>query len=266
MGGFEYDWRGGLAPDGTLDGFQTFADPIHALCRSETDVAGDISRVFSKALRDPKFVVRIIDRSGRAVVRMDGAVRTPTRFRLLRPVRLRELIVRAGGFSDDLSGEIAIFRPANLSCGQKDNAIQTIDITVSDLLAGKGEADPLILSGDLITVARAVPIYVIGAVNNPKAISSRSGMTLTRAIATAGGLAKNAVGQKVTVFRRENGDSKVIEADLEKIRTGDSDDVELKAFDIIEVAARGSATRKYPPEIILSERRSGQELPLKIID
>jgi protein involved in polysaccharide export with SLBB domain len=272
LGGFEYDWRGRLTPEGDLDGLQALADPIHALCRSESEVAADIVRAYSKTLRDPQVVVKIVDRSGRAVAMLDGAVRSPTRFRLLRPVRLRELIVAAGGLTDEASGQITIFRPADLSCVSpttpRDNAVQTINITISDLLAGKESADARILSGDLITVDKAVPIYVIGAVNNPRPIYSRAGMTLTRAIATAGGLAKGAVEQKVTVFRHENGDSKVVEADLEKIRTGASKDVELKAFDIIEVAFRGGATRKYPPAIITGDKRSqsGQELPLRIID
>lgn len=272
VGGFENDWRGPLGREGTLDGLLSPGDPIRALCRSENDVAADIVKVYSKTLRDPHVVVKIIDRSGRAVARLDGAVRAPTRFRLLRPARLAELIVAAGGLTDDASGEINIFRPANLSCAAADsppdNLMQAVNITISDLLAGKEAANPLILSGDLITVSKAVPIYVIGAVNNPRPIYAREGMTLTRAIATAGGLAKGAVAQKVTVFRRENGDSKVVEADLEKISSGDSKDVELKAFDIIEVAFRGGTTRKYPPAIILDDKgdRSGKELPLRIIE
>ena len=44
-----------------------------------------------------------------------------------------------------------------------------------------------------------------------------NGMTVTRAIATAGGLAKNAVEQKVTIFRKENDATRTIEADLEKM-------------------------------------------------
>jgi protein involved in polysaccharide export with SLBB domain len=272
VGGFEHDWRGRLTPDGMLEGFYAFDDEISALCRSEADLAAHIAKVYSKTLRDPKVEVKIIDRSGRALVRLDGAVRTPTRFRLQRPVRLRELIVTAGGLTDEASGEITIFRPANLSCTSvnvpRDNALQMINITVSDLLSGKETADPMVLSGDLITVTKAVPIYVIGAVNNPRPIYARPGMTLTRAIATAGGLATGAVGQKITIFRRENGDSKVIAADLEKVKTGAGEDVELKAFDIIDVAYKGGATRKYPPAILAGNRRDqdGRELPLRIIE
>lgn len=272
IGGFEHDWRGRLTPDGRLEGFLTMNNDISVLCRSEADVAADIAKIYSRTLRDPKVEVKIIDRSGRALVRMDGAVRTPTRFRLQRTVRLRELIVTAGGLTDEASGEITIFRPANLSCAsvnvERDNALQMINITISDLLAGKETADPVILSGDLITVTKAVPIYVIGAVSNPRPIYARPGMTLTRAIATAGGLAKGAVAQKISIFRRENADSKVITADLEKIRTGANEDVELQAFDIIDVAYKGVATRKYPPAILAGSGRdqSGRELPLRIIE
>ena len=272
LGGFEYDWRGALTTEGSLDGLRTFDEPVYGLCRSEKDVAADIVKAYSKTLRDPQVIVKIVDRSGRAVVRMDGAIKTPTRFRLQREVHLKELIVAAGGLTDEASGEISIFRPANLSCpesnARQDNAIHTINITISDLLAGKEAADPLILSGDLITVGKAVPIYVIGAVNNPRPIFARAGMTLMRAIATAGGLAKGAMEQKVTIFRREGGDSSSIHADLSKIKIGESGDMELRAFDIIEVAFKGGATRKYPPAIVLADKRgqNGAELPLKIID
>ncbi len=272
VGGFEYDWRGRLTPEGLLEGFNTLSDQIPALCRSESDLGADIAKTYSKILREPKVVVRIVDRAGRAVVRMDGAVKTPVRFRLMRPARLRELIIAAGGITDEASGDVTIFRPANANCsaasGPKDNAVRAINITFSDLLAGKDDADPLILSGDLITVNKAVPIYVIGAVNNPRSIFSRAGMTLTHAIATVGGLSKGAIEQKVTVFRRENGESRVIAADLEKIRTGTEKDVELKPFDIIEVAFRGGATRKYPPAILVGDTngQDGKDLPLRIID
>src|ERR1035437_10267951 len=172
LGGFEYDWRGAITPDGYINAL-SFGDPIYALCRSETAVAADITKAFSKSLRDPKIVVKIIDRSNRAVVRMNGAVRTPTRFRILRMVRLGELIVVTGGFTDDASGEITLYRPRNLSCvsdvlsnreviekqsdPSRDSGPQTITVKISDLLKGDAKANIPILSGDLIEVVKAVP-------------------------------------------------------------------------------------------------------------
>lgn len=269
VGAFEYDWRGTITPDGNLDGLDSYGDPIRALCRNETQIAADIAKAYSKILRDPKVVVRIIDRSNRAVARLDGAVRTPTRFKLQREVRLRELLVLAGGLTDDTSGEISIFRPRNLNCNvapPQDNGSQTITIKISDLLIGKPEANIAIVSGDIIDVIRASPVYVIGAVNSPRPVITRGEMTVSRAVASAGGLAKDADGGKVTIFRRVGADSKVEETDLVKIKHGELADNVLKPFDIIDVATKGRGKRKSPPVAPTTAKTDRRELPLKVID
>ena len=280
VGGFEYDWRGTLTPDGYLDGLDGFGEPVYALCRGEAEIAADVAKAYGKILRDPKVAVRIIDRSNRAVVRLDGAVKTPARFRLLRMVKLRELLVIVGGLTDDTSGEISIFRPRNLSCQAKvlpndrpssqpqGNGSQTIIIKISDLLSWDGTVNIQILSGDLIDVSRAVPVYVIGAVNSPRPIYSRSQTTILRAIASAGGLTKDADGGKISIFRRNGTETTVFDTDLGKIKRGELIDEVLKPFDIIDVATKGGGKRKYPPVIPISENsdRRKQELPLRVID
>lgn len=283
VGGFEYDWRGGITPEGYLDGLNELGETISALCRSEHDIAADVARVYGKILRDPKVEVRILDRSNRAVVRLDGAVRMSQRFQIKRSVHLRELLVISGGVTDEASGAISIFRPGNLSCAgradaaegglaaepaAKGNGSETLNITISELLSGAKTADPLILSGDIITVQKAVPIYVIGAVNSPRQIYSRSQITLTRAIASAGGLAKDAVGDDITIFRREGGESRVISQNMSKIKSGQLDDEVLKPFDIIDVPHKGAGKRQYPPVLdpgILNDPRAANP-PLRIID
>ncbi len=273
VGGFEFDWRGTLDQDGYLEGMDAYGDRIPGLCRTESAIAADVVKVLSKILRDPKVVVKIVDRSNRAFVRLDGAVRTPTRFSLKRQATLREMIVLAGGLTDDASGEITIFRPKNLACagsltGGGDNGSQTQTIKVSDLLKGDAAADPQVLSGDMITVEKALPVYVIGAVNNPRPVFTREKMTVSRAVDSAGGLAKEADESRVVIFRHDGGDTNSTEVDLGKIRRGETEDAVLKPFDIIDVAARGSVKRKYPPVAALNENkdRSRGELPLRVVD
>lgn len=280
LGGFEFDWRGRLDPEGFLAGFDSYDAPIFGHCRSVDQIAADISKAFSKILRDPQVVVRIIDRSNRPVVMLDGAVRTPTRFRLLRPVSLRELIVMAGGLTEGASGGISIFRPGNASCAAnaadtrpireaalRDNAARTINIKISELLSGSANADMRILSGDLISVIRADPVYVIGAVNNPRPIYSALEMTITRAIAAAGGTAKGADTQKITIYRRDQSGRRVIATNMQEIERGQAPDVLLKPFDILEVGTRGGPGRKYPPVIAADENGSGRiELPLRVVN
>lgn len=273
-GSYEFDWRGKLDPEGFLDGLNTYGDPVYGLCRTETEIAASVAKVLSKLLRDPKVTVRIIDRSGRAVAVIEGAVKSPQRFQLRRDAHLRELIVMSGGISDDAGGEIRLFRPPNLSCTKdgdgpgttKSNAPDITTIKISDLLKGDPDADPVIKSGDQITVLRVVPIYVIGGVNDPKPIVSRPGLTLSRAVAMAGGLSKEADKSQVTIYRREGAASSVTEANLDKIAAGTADDPVLKPLDIVEVGQKGRAKRKYPPVLASNGEQGRRELPLRIVD
>lgn len=271
VGSFEYDWRGSLNPEGFLDRFEKVTEPIYARCLSPADLSAKITREYSRLLRDPIVVVRIIDRNGRATGYIDGAVRYPQRFKVKRDVYLNELIVLAGGIIDTAGGEINIFRPDNVSCEGAGNGYPTGSssriIKISDVLAGSEGSNPKIVSGEVVTVVESLPIYVIGGVNNPRKIASRGEMTLSRAVASAGGIAKNGTLGTVTVFRREAGGSKVIEADLDKIMAGSAADPKLEPFDIVDVPQKGASKRRFPP--VIDERLKplrAQSLPLRVID
>ncbi len=284
VGGFEFDWRGTLTSDGFLDGLDGFSEQIYGLCRSEDQIASDVARVYGKILRDPKVVVKIIDRSNRAVVRLDGAVRAAARFRLRRDIHLGELIVLAGGITDGASGDITIFRPKDLNCvaaaapapdldknggiGPSDNGSHTLNIKINELLSGNELANPQILSGDIVTVLRAYPIYVIGAVKSPRPIYSRDKMTVSRIVAIAGGLAKDADGSRVVIYRRAGTVVRSIGTDLGKIKRGESEDEILQPFDIIEIAFKGRGIRKYPPVVVNNNNREKKspDFPLRIVD
>ncbi len=291
IGSLEYDWRGTLNPEGFLDGTEKIENPIYALCRSEAEIADEIAKAYGKILRDPKVVVKILDRSNRPPAILSGAVKTPQRFQIKRPVHLNELLIVSGGMTDNTSGEIQIYRPPNLNCGRRiaeknaspaadgenreryvaarqDNGSSFINIRLVDLLSGKKEANPQILSGDIVTVQEAESIYVIGGVANPKQISSRNQTTLTRAVAGAGGVTKNADARKITIYRRAGGETKIIEADLEAIKSGKAEDLILKAFDIVEVAQNGREKSKFPPilKVIEANEKNILNFPLRIID
>ena len=228
-------------------------------------------------------MVRILDRSRRAEAIVAGAVRNPYRFQIKRPVRLNELIVFAGGITDRSDGEIVIFRPESLSCAGRlkpspgnteafvktsgSSGSQTFRIKISDLLKGELSANPQILSGDIITVSEAAPIFVIGGVNNPRQLSSRSQVTLSRAIASSGGLTKDATEDKITIYRRVNGQSQVINADLAKIESKVVEDIPLMAYDIVDVGQKGREKRRFPPNVAAdATRRDKFAFRLKIVE
>ena len=276
VGSFEYDWRGTLTPEGFLNGLDRIPKQIYALCRSEGDVAETIRAEYSELLRDPKVVVRIIDRSNRAVASLDGAVRFPQRFQIRRKVYLNELIVISGGFTDRSSGEIRVYRPNDLNCGRnkqespdetKEKASQNIVVRIPDLLSGKPGSNLQIVSGDIVNAIEAESVFMTGGVNVPKQIHLRNEMTLSRAVAVAGGIAKEGIEEKIRIFRRDPKGPVVIEADLRKIQSKEMEDPILHAFDVVDVEQKGRGPAKLPPfSDITSISDRFSKLPLRIID
>jgi polysaccharide biosynthesis/export protein len=275
LGSLEYDWRGTLTPEGFLDGLDQIEKQIYALCRTEADVAAEITAEYARILRNPKVAVKILDRSNRALALVDGAVRNPQRLRILRPVRLNEVLVITGGLTDDASGEIRIQRPEGLSCRERSasdpqsNGTRIIDIKITDILRGDPDANPYVVSGDIVNILEAFPIYVIGAVNRPGKIDSRAQLTLSRAVSIAGGLARNSDDGKVTVYRRESGETLTFNVVIADIEGSDKDDLKLRAFDIVEVEEKGRVRRRFPPDLDLARRRVRDRsggLPIRTVD
>jgi hypothetical protein len=182
-------------------------------------------------------------------------------------------VVQAGGFTDNTSGVISIFRPADLDCSKEGKAEpgaanEPLTVLISDLLKGKEGSNPEIRPGDIVTVTEAYPVYVVGGVNEPKQVSSREQTTLSRAVAAAGGVAKQGIESKVTVYRREGGETKAVEYDLRRIAAKEIEDPKLKSYDIVEVAEKGRERRKFPPrpENLASPAAGRDRLTLKIIE
>jgi polysaccharide export outer membrane protein len=275
IGSLEYDWQGKINPEGFLPELAFASDPVFALCQSEDDVAQRIAAAYSKYLRNPQVSVRILDRSDRPVAKLFGAVKTPTGFQIKRSVRLNELVILAGGIADNASGEIQVFRPAKLSCENEkapgtegaasESGSRYINVRITDLIAGKPEANPVIRSGDVVTVQEAAVIYLIGGVNDPQRIFARQQMTVSRAIAAAGGAVKGADTKKIVIYRRKNNETTTIEVDLARIEAKQAEDIVLQAFDIIEVPQAGRESKKRTPAINADNFSNGI-LPLVIVD
>lgn len=276
IGSVEYDWRGRINPEGFIPGLSFAAGPLFALCQNEEDIAQKVAAAYGKFLRNPQITVKIADRTARPITTLLGAVKTPQLFKIRRAVRLNELIALSGGIIDNASGEIRIFRPARLSCGEEnlasaktaEDGSRYIDVKIADLIAGKPDANPFVKTGDIVTVQEAASIYVIGGVNVPQTIYARQEMTVSRAIATAGGTVKGADTKKIVIYRRQNGATTSIDVDLAKIGAKQADDVVLQALDIIEVPLAGRDPRRQPP-VISSEYgkpANGAALPVVIVD
>lgn len=276
VGSTEFDWRGRLSPEGFVSGLRFTESPVYGLCRMPSEVAVEVAEAYGKFLNQPQVNVTILDRSERLPVILYGAVRAQQRFRLLREVYLSELIVISGGITADASGEVTLLRQPRASCGAGDlkeagaeqvGDSQLLRLTIADLLAGKALANPKVRYGDVITVEESKPVYVMGGVMNPTRIYFREGLTVSRAVASAGGLTKDADAGKVAILRRGS-EQGVVTVNLKGVEAGSADDVQLLPYDIIDVAREGGGERRFAPvaDALGPDGRSPGSLPLRIID
>lgn len=276
----EFDWHGQMDSDGSLQSLPYVDTAIRAVCRTEAAVARDLAAAYAKYIVDPVVAVRVVDHNGRAPAIVLGAVRTPQRFLMQRSVRINELVGLAGGITDRASGDIQLYRTDTRVCraeaggeshlvADEGPAIRVIKIR--DLIGGDPQANPVVGGGDIVTVLESEPVYVTGGVRAPQGVGFHDEMTLSRAIALAGGLSEDARGGEIKIYRREPaaGQSGLIDADLGAILSGKKPDVALRPYDIITVPQGGRGAPPRPSSDLLDAvTRSDQTatLPLRIVN
>ena len=229
--------------DGNISSLPFLETPIRAQCRTEKEVQKDIATAYAKYIKNPQISVLVKERKSRQPSIITGAVRSPMQVFMMREVRLHELITKAGGWTDRASGMIEIMHTQAPMCAT-DGVFQKAALAekgnfgmalykITDLKAGKEEADPVIWPGDVVTVREGDPVYVTGMVVKPTELIIRDKLTLTHAIAMAGGPLRMAKTSDVHILRQKEGGQDDLKFNLDAIRKGKAADVELKPFDIV---------------------------------
>jgi polysaccharide export outer membrane protein len=237
--------------DGNLSALPFLEKPILAKCRTDKDIQKDITVAYSKFINNPQVSVRISERNSRQPATVFGAVRQPTRVEMKRKVRLNELMAVSGGFTERASGTIQILHTEPLMCPEPGEEAEAAPIDgtriplqivkISDLRAGKIEANPVIRPGDYVLVTEAEPVYITGSVQSPGGIYLRDQLMLSRALAMVGGARKEAKLSDVRIYRQIPGSAnqEVISVDVAAIKKNQKPDVVLQAYDVIEVPEAG---------------------------
>jgi len=248
--------------DGNISSLPFLEAPIPAKCRTDKDIQKDITKAYAKYLKNPQISVRVAERKSRQPATVFGAVRQPTRVQMQRKIRLNELVVVSGGFTERASGTIQILHTEPLMCPQpgEEALAAPIDgtkvpfeiIKISELRTGKVQSNPVIRPGDYVLVTEAEPVYMTGSVVSPQGIFLRDQLTLSRALAMVGGARKEAKLSDVRIYRQKPGatDQEVIRVDYGAIKKNQKPDFFLQAFDVVEVPEAG----------IFSPSRIGQTL------
>lgn len=201
-----------VSPAGTISLFK-LAKPIVAVCKTETELADDIAAELKRTwLVNPVVSVSVPTPQSQSVA-VIGAVEKPQTYFLNRRVHLLELLAMAGGPNKEAGTRLIVARSGSDSVCREpgaqvgDDTVAITDMKVQDVLQGKKTF--WIEPGDVVSVLDADIIYVYGNVNKQDAYKTREPITLTQAIASAGGLKGSVKKDKIRVLRGvEGGDAR----------------------------------------------------------
>lgn len=242
---------------------------IQAACKTEGELAKEIAARYTKFYRNPQIDVFVKEYHSKPVA-IIGAVNEQSRFELQRRIRLLELLTYAKGPSDKAGQTINIVHsPPSLICQGEPAADEAttafVSYNLSDTLQGDPRANPFIEPGDIITLPVADQVFVVGNVYTPLTIPLREPITLSRAVAMAGGVKQDSKKDKVRIIRPQPGStvSKEIVVDLTAIEKKQTADIALLPNDIIDVPVSGSKT--FLRGLMGGIAPSVTQLPIRVI-
>src|SRR5712692_5605611 len=214
---------------------------IQAVCKTEGDLAEDIKTRYLKFYRNPQVFVFIKEYHAREVA-VIGAINEQGRYQMQRRLRLLELLTYAKGPSDKAGQTINIVRaPRSGLCenggNSGDEGGSFISLRLNDTMRGEEKANPYVEPGDIVTLPEADQVYVVGNVYSPKTLPLKEPLSISRAVAMAGGPLRDSKTDHVRIVRRQPGSSTASEifVDLNAIKRRNAEDIALQANDIVEV-------------------------------
>ena len=241
---------------------------IQAACMTEGELAKEISARYARYYKNLQVDVFIKEYHSKQVA-VIGAVNEQSRFELQRRVRLLELLTYAKGPSTKAGQTINIVHSSATSpCKQTDDTDTSAAFSsykLSEVLQGDPKSNPYLEAGDIVTLPEADQVYVVGNVFMPLTISLKEPITLTRAIAMAGGLKQDTKKDKIRILRQEPGTTtrKEITVDLSAIEKKSSEDLALAPNDIIDVPT--SAGKSFLRSLVQGVVPSVGQLPVRVV-
>lgn len=202
-----------------------------------------------KYLQDPNVSVFIKEYRNQQIS-VIGAVQKPGVFDLSGQKTILDLLALSGGLKDDAGQLLFLIRPSGFEEGAsgeqklpEGKGPQTFLIDLEDLLV-KGDLtlNYSLVNGDVINVPVTGKVFVGGEVRTPGGFPKGKQLTVSQAIALAGGLKAEANGSETKIFRYSGRDKakEILSVNVYAIQKGQDEDAYLKENDIIIVPKSGS--------------------------
>jgi polysaccharide biosynthesis/export protein len=218
---------------------------VHAAGLTVEQFQANLVTAYKKYFKEPQVTVQVNEFHSQPVS-VAGNVTTPGLVQLKGNRNLLEVISSAGGLRADAGDTVLITR--NLSEGpipvqgaftDATGKYSVAHIDIRAVMSGKDpEGNILIKPHDVITVNRARMVYVLGNVTRPGGyvMSENETMSVTQAIALAGGWDKTAALSSARVLRADGGpEREQIPLNVKKVMENKSPDLQLKPDDILYV-------------------------------
>src|SRR5712664_2047686 len=241
---------------------------IQAACKTEGELAQDIKTRYLKFYRNPQVDVFIKEYHAREVA-VIGAINEQGRYQMQRRLRLLDLLSFAKGPSDKAGQTINIVRaPRTDICGANGESTSDeggfISLRLNDTLRGEEKANPYVQAGDVVTIPEAEQVYVVGNVYGPRALSLKEPITVSRAIAMAGGPLRDSKTDRIHIVRQQpNGEKSELYVNLSAIARKRAEDVMLQPNDIVEVPE--STGKSVIRSLLGAVAPSVAQLPVRVI-
>lgn len=269
---------------------------IQVACRTEMEVAAEITARYRSLLRSPQVSVFVKEFQSQPVA-VIGAVNQPGRYQLQRPVRLLELLTFAGGPAERAGRSVQIIHtapvpfceqattptarsdtpsaqyqaPANTAgnaATPSDEAPSEVDTALTSLslievMHGNARANPWVRPGDIVTLPDADQIFVVGNVLRPAGFPLRAQITVSQAIAMSGGLLPASKTDRVSIVRQTPAGKNEIFVDLKAINKRQAEDIVLQANDIVNVPTAGG--KSFLRTVVTAIAPAVSQLPIQVL-
>ena len=168
-----------------------------------------------------------------------GAVRTPGRLNAPQRLRLLEVLGKAGGPNEWAGKKVRIVHTCSCSpCEKLEMKPGDVnEFNLVDVLRGDENGNSFVAPGEIVIVPTAELVFVIGALRETRILFVQ-GMTVTRAIALAGGLIRSSALTTIRIYRTSSSGRRPepIMINLKAITEGRAEDPLLNPWDVLQVS------------------------------
>ena len=225
-----------VLPDGML--YYDVADGVNVKGMTITEISNALSERLVNDYVNPVVSVNVANADSQRFWLL-GQVRTPGAFPIQKPTTVIDAISQSGGLlSYDQYNEVGNPEAADL---KRSILIRNGDLVPVDFDAlirnGDMSQNVYIQPGDYLFIPSLTSrsIYVLGEVITPGPVFYEEGITLLTAVASAGGVDKDAVKSKALILRGGTRDPQVAVVNIDAVMRGREPDLLLEGGDIVWV-------------------------------